>query len=166
MAALERILACVTYVLGYITFSPFKKFDQTPLPLSHSPSYHAEPNYPVFRPPGRRISDDPFWNFTCEYPTLVGWRSCSTAENRTCWLRNDQTGEEYNIRTNYEDTNKTPFGIHRTYTLNITNGSINADGMIFEEGKFFNGTYPGPWIQGCWGDVRPKLRLVIVAAEG
>ncbi|KAL2674299.1 hypothetical protein Neosp_012750 [[Neocosmospora] mangrovei] len=30
--------------------------------------------------------------------------------------------------------------------------TINGDGIPNLEGKVFNQTYPGPWIQACWGD--------------
>jgi FtsP/CotA-like multicopper oxidase with cupredoxin domain len=30
--------------------------------------------------------------------------------------------------------------------------SINGDGVINPDGKVFNQSYPGPWIQACWGD--------------
>lgn len=30
--------------------------------------------------------------------------------------------------------------------------TINGDGIPNPEGKVFNQTYPGPWIQACWGD--------------
>ena len=46
----------------------------------------------------------------------------------------------------------TPTGITRKYTLNLTNHVINADGLDFEQGKWFNEQDPGPWIQACWGD--------------
>lgn len=29
---------------------------------------------------------------------------------------------------------------------------INADGVNNPDGKVFNQSYPGPWIQACWGD--------------
>jgi FtsP/CotA-like multicopper oxidase with cupredoxin domain len=29
---------------------------------------------------------------------------------------------------------------------------INADGVVNPGGKVFNRTYPGPWIEACWGD--------------
>lgn len=93
-------------------------------------------------------------NFTCDYSAMAGFVECSTPGNRGCWLRNPNTGFEYNITTDYEDLKLTPVGIHRTYYLNITDQTVNADGMDFDEGKIFNNTYPGPWIQGCWGDVR------------
>lgn len=30
--------------------------------------------------------------------------------------------------------------------------SLKPEGVLNREGKVFNGTYPGPWIQACWGD--------------
>jgi len=31
--------------------------------------------------------------------------------------------------------------------------NISADGVVNPYGKVFNKTYPGPWIQACWGDM-------------
>ncbi|KAI8297329.1 hypothetical protein K4K59_003506 [Colletotrichum sp. SAR11_240] len=49
------------------------------------------------------------------------------------------------------------------YYLEVDEMSIDGDGVINPEGKVFNQTYPGPWIQACWGDniivtVKNKLR--------
>ncbi|KAF2115369.1 multicopper oxidase-domain-containing protein [Lophiotrema nucula] len=153
MAPLDRVWTCITYVLSYFTFSATEEFGQTPVLPSVVPSRtQSFGSYPSFIPPGGRVGEGDGKGFTCEYPALVGYRSCSTPENRTCWLKNDQTGHEYNLWTNYEDTNQTPFGIHRTYYLNVTDHWLNADGLNFTEAKLFNKTYPGPWIEGCWGD--------------
>lgn len=153
MAPLDKVWQGITYVLQLISFSPFNVHgaDQVAvLPSPASPTNHP-PHYPIFKPP----SGDPDSDFQCEYPQMKGWSRCTTKENRGCWLRNDETGKEIGIDTNYEDTDAIPFGIHRTYYLNITdNSTFNADGMNFAAGKFFNNSYPGPWIQGCWGDVR------------
>ena len=85
---------------------------------------------------------------------MRGWYNCSTPEDGECWLRHPD-GREYNIHTDYE--NDAPIGIDRYYTLEVSNASINADGIAFEEAKVFDNSYPGPWIQACWGDVRTKL---------
>ena len=145
----------VTYVANIFTFSSLtghNSVDQAPLLSSSSVATYQEQNYPIFKPPGGKPED----NFTCEYPSMIGFRSCSTPENRGCWLTDNYT--TYDINTNYEYVNQTPVGVERKYELDVTNGSINADGMSFSEAKLFNGTYPGPWIQACWGDVRtPSL---------
>jgi hypothetical protein len=156
MAPLDRIWLSITQVLQFFSFSPFDSDlpDQVAiLPSPPAASYSPSPDYPHFRPPGHAPSG-PDANFHCEYPRMKGWRHCSTPEDLSCWLKNDATGEEIGINTNYEETDSIPFGIHRTYYLNITQNEVNADGMLFKEGKLFNSTYPGPWIQGCWGDVR------------
>ena len=31
--------------------------------------------------------------------------------------------------------------------MNITDDTVNADGLNFTDAKVFNGTYPSPWIQ-------------------
>ena len=64
-------------------------------------------------------------------------------------------------KTDYEAI--APPGIVRDYTLVLSNKTINADGIPFPygkvfsedcpEGEEFDGTFPGPLIQACWGDV-------------
>jgi FtsP/CotA-like multicopper oxidase with cupredoxin domain len=81
---------------------------------------------------------------------MIGWSACSTPEDRGCWLTNNEGGR-FDINTNYEDV--APQGILRQYTLIVSNGSYNGDGLAFNEAKLFNDTYPGPWLQACWGDI-------------
>lgn len=106
---------------------------------------NLSPDYPDFIPYGSNID-----RFRCQYPTLIGWEYCGNADNQSCWLRNPSTGEEYNINTDYED--KMPPGVPRIYTLNVTDGVINANGLNFYEAKMFNNSFPGPLIEACWGD--------------
>ncbi len=158
MLLVERFWTAVVYVasLGFLSSSDTQgSGSELQVPLVGNPVRppHAISRGPIFKPPGGRL-DGPGSDFQCDYSAMAGWSDCSTADNRACWLRNDVTKKEYNISTNYEDSNQTPIGIHRTYYLNITDGWVNATGMNFTEAKLFNNTYPGPWIQGCWGDVR------------
>lgn len=39
------------------------------------------------------------------------------------------------------------------YYLEVEDKPLNADGINNPHAKLFNGTYPGPWIQACWGDL-------------
>jgi hypothetical protein len=152
MHLIDGFWISISYVLSSLTPSPFKGLggvEQAPFLASSDSGPLDHHKGPIFRPPGRRVTG-PGSDFTCEYPKMAEWSDCS-ADDRTCWLKNDQTGAEYNISTNYEDI--TPIGITRTYYLNITDDFVNADGLAFSEAKTFNKTYPGPWIQGCWGDV-------------
>ena len=107
------------------------------------------PHYPIFKPPGGRL-EGPGSDFVCNYTKMVGWYECSTPTNRECWLRHPD-GREFNIRTDYE--NKAPNGTDRYYTYVVTDGLINADGKNFTAAKLFNNSFPGPWVQACWGDV-------------
>jgi hypothetical protein len=157
MYLIDGFWASLTYAVSFLTLSTFVGTSgegQTPLSLTSSGAfYQGNLGGPIFKPPGGAPTG-PGSDFTCDYSNMVGWYNCSTPDNRGCWLKNLNNTEEYNISTNYEDTNWTPVGITRNYVLNITDQWVNADGLNFSEGKIFNGKYPGPWIQACWGDVR------------
>lgn len=71
---------------------------QQPLPLSYvsRPVHEIVTAGVTFAPPNATI------NFTCQYPTLTGWRACNSADDRQCWLDNPSqtTGlHQYNITT-------------------------------------------------------------------
>ena len=85
---------------------------------------------------------------------MPDWYQCSDPENRECWLRHSK-GSEYNIHTNYEIY--APKGILREYNFVLNDGWINADGRNFTYAKLFNDSFPGPWVQACWGDVNIEL---------
>lgn len=152
MQLVERFVTAISYVVSFLTASPLSGpalQQQDPLLIPSNGGHEASFKGPIFKPPGGRPSG-PGSDFQCDYSNMPGFVSCSTPENRSCWLRNEKTGFEYNVRTNYEQL--TPVGVHRTYYLNLTDTSVNADGLDFPHGKLFNSTYPGPWIQACWGD--------------
>lgn len=112
---------------------------------------------PIFAPPGRNLGDDGS-GFKCDYSAMTGWKECSDSSNRGCWLQNPNSGASFHVNTDYEAN--VPIGITREYSINVGPQSINLDGMEFPAGKVFRdsskppgeGTYPGPWIQACWGD--------------
>ncbi|KAK0714042.1 multicopper oxidase-domain-containing protein [Lasiosphaeria miniovina] len=155
----QRFWTALTCLFGFGTDLPLQKslqdLDRLPLDL---PSHHgARPSRgPIFKPPGAADGS----NFTCDYSAMTNWSECSSTDRR-CWLVDKSGKNQWNILTNYEATTTlsdgtvvplTPTGITRNYTLNLTNHVINADGLDFKQGKWFNGQYPGPWIQACWGD--------------
>ena len=110
---------------------------------------------PIFYPPGGK----PDSNFQCNYSRMgEGWRFCSIPENRECWLRHTD-GREFNIHTDYEKY--APVGIDRYYTLVVNDSWFAADGLNSSAAKLFNDTYPGPWIEACWGDVGPRVSAPI-----
>ena len=171
MRIFERIWTTVTCVLNWLTLSPFDGPGGRQYPISgnlntgHNGLGQNDPvsgntnlgsdislaKGPVFKPPTGKPDSD----FVCDYRNMPGWEPCSTANDRGCWLRNTVNGREYNITTDYE--NNGPIGILRNYTVVLNDGPMNADGIVFSEGKFFNNSYPGPWIQACWGDVSRSL---------
>ncbi|KAK0723520.1 multicopper oxidase-domain-containing protein [Lasiosphaeria miniovina] len=112
----------------------------------HRPGGHF-PQFPAPNGP-----DDPSEEFVCKYPSLgKQWSSCSTADDRTCWLKNSDGSKQFDINTDYE--NQWPEGIPRDYYLVVNNQTFNADGIANPDGKVFNDSYPGPWIKACWGDL-------------
>ncbi|KAK3325003.1 multicopper oxidase-domain-containing protein [Apodospora peruviana] len=150
-----RVWVAVTRVLGITTLSAFDVSDQSPMGLAEPVVVeHLQPLVlppgPIFRPPGHRQDDGDGSGFQCNYSAMTGWRKCSTPEDRLCWLANDATGERFDISTDYET--KAPTGIKREYWLEVTKTDITADGYAFKGATVFNGSYPGPWIQACWGD--------------
>lgn len=179
MHIIENLTTILTYVISLLTLSPVERLgteEQIPLLGSNNgllasddplPAFNdvldqekafdqpiaVESSFadgPVFKPPtGKRtgLGSD----FLCNYTKMSGYTNCSTPENRGCWLKH-ANGMQYNISTDYEDTNKIPIGVHRNYSLTISDSSVNADGIIFPYAKLFNGSYPGPLIQACWGD--------------
>ena len=169
MRLVEHFVATITYVVSYFSYSDINGHaDQHQTPLfdyqGNADIVATAANGPVFKPPGGRSPEYPGGDLVCDYSKMKGFVPCSTPENRGCWLRNPTTGQEYNITTDYEDVKNLPKGIDRFYTLNLTDGHINADGLDFPDGKFFwnvsdpdskspDRRYPGPFVQSCWGDV-------------
>lgn len=147
MKLLKKWLADLIHVLDLITLPPSggHLVPQQPL-LQQStlqPSIGTPGSGPVFRPP------NPKGNFECNYKREDGWKECNTPQNRGCWLRGPD-GNELNIHTNYEMI--APKGVLRKYELDVTEKTLDPDGFINLRGKVFNNSYPGPWIQACWGD--------------
>jgi hypothetical protein len=151
MTPISRFTHTLAGLFAWLTMSPVAEFGDHPsqYPLGALVTHTHKPNsdQPIFRPPAANPNDH---DFVCDYSAVQGWHPCSDPENRECWLRNND-GREFNIHTNYEKL--APVGITRHYTLNVTEGSINADGQPFTEAKLFNESYPGPWLEACWGDV-------------
>ena len=61
-------------------------------------------------------------NFTCNYPSMKGYRSCNHADDRNCWLRpSDNRDTTYNIHTEYDTPGDTftPVGVVREVKLTI-----------------------------------------------
>lgn len=115
---------------------------------------------PIVLPP-YPPNDKPENTIKCEYPAMdKEWKACNNDKNRRCWLKGPN-GEEFNITTDYET--RTPIGITRKYVLDVAQKALAPDGVPMAHGKVFNESYPGPWIQACWGDtleitVRNHLR--------
>lgn len=160
MSLISQFWHAARSVTTWLTFSSFIDFDLNPfqLPLggnldvpdlritSGQQSTFSYDDDPVFRPPAPNPNNE----FQCNYTAMTGWFPCSIPENRECWLRN-RDGREFNIHTDYEKF--APTGITRHFHLEITESTYNADGLPFNSAKLFNGKYPGPWLEACWGDV-------------
>lgn len=89
-------------------------------------------------------------NFTCQYPSMTGYKPCNTANDRTCWLKGPKGKRDYTITSDYE--NFGPKGVVREYWLDVDLQAIAPDGYVKALGQVFNGSYPGPHLQACWGD--------------
>ncbi|KAG5762735.1 hypothetical protein H9Q72_009171 [Fusarium xylarioides] len=144
--------ACKAVVLSFVAVFHYPSVsDQGPhqdvMSFTHG---HSTPeiDYPYFDSPSGPDQDGKV--FTCNYTDLKGWKPCTNKDDRSCWLKGPYE-QNFTINTDYE--NFWPIGITREYHLNVTDQSINGDGVDNPFGKVFNGKYPGPWIQACWGDL-------------
>jgi len=151
----ERLWAVITTVVNIVTLSSLSDgtIEQSPLQISlpvpaslPAISRLEDVPGPVFRPPG----SPGYSSFVCNYTSMVGWEACSSRTNRQCWLRRLSDGRQYDVFTDYEFD--MPNGTTRYYELNLKDGFWDADGMNFPYAKLFDDTYPGPWIEACWGD--------------
>ncbi|KAK3387315.1 multicopper oxidase-domain-containing protein [Podospora didyma] len=162
MQLFERLWTTLTQFLSIASLSPLQKplapADHVPVSIPISPGYHDTRPGPIFKPPGGLPQGDGS-EFQCDYTAMTGFIECSTKYDRGCWLVDPlHINNRWDINTNYEGTTANgdalmPKGIVRPYTLIVSENNINADGLNFTEGKTFNGSYPGPWIQACWGDL-------------
>jgi hypothetical protein len=152
MLGFETCWSYLIYALNFITLSPIQHLRQDgvlQVPLTGSPVVPQAPQGPIFEHPNAPEHKQ----FMCEYPDLPDYEFCSASDARDCWLKPKDPNSglpTYDIHTNYEDL--FPKGITRKYVLDITNETIYPDGCINTEAKLFNATYPGPWIEACWGD--------------
>ena len=93
--------ACRAFILCVATFFsiPLGQHDDSQQPIFSFDGGSAPEDYPRFPAPhGPDSSKD----FICKYKELGDeWESCSTPENRQCWLRSS-TGKTYDINTDYE----------------------------------------------------------------
>lgn len=171
----DGLWAFATYTVSFLTLSSVngpELHQQAPLMApSHLNGLHIDyqdemhqeaPRGPIFKPPGGRLRG-PGSEFTCDYSNMVGWSVCTTPDDRGCWLKKgDSTdpNDRFDIHTNYET--RAPKGVTRHYKLVLTDDVINTDGIYSRDAKIFNGVYPGPWIQACWGDVCIYLLLPLL----
>ncbi|AEO64812.1 multicopper like protein [Thermothielavioides terrestris NRRL 8126] len=91
----------------------------------------------------------------CQYPPE--WQSCHSPTSRDCWIRKPGRQSEgpsvtqFDILSDYEEMY--PPGVTREYWLEVgANSKVAPDGQPKTDGQYFNGTYPGPLIEACWGD--------------
>jgi hypothetical protein len=118
---LHAVWTGILYVFDLITLSPerSKPLPEAPLPavsVSNVPT-------PVSKIPHKFDDDTPLppivgvprreGAFECPYPDMIDFENCHGPGSRGCWLYNPDTGEEYNITTDYDDPTKVPKGIVR-----------------------------------------------------
>lgn len=124
---------------------------QQPLRLpEHGAEYGIVPSGGVeFTPQGAESNPDGT-QFTCQYPTLKEYLPCN-GDHRSCWLQSKSGREpQFDVYTDYENLH--PQGVIREYWLNVSVQSMAPDGYLKPLGQVFNNSYPGPHLQGCWGD--------------
>ena len=148
MKLFARLCEAISSLLGLTTISPWQdSLLQQPLGGNHvleGLPLAVGPKYPEFSPPNSSEG------FLCSYPSMVGWKHSVDPNKRSVWLQKENSDEVFDIFTDYDK--KSPTGIKRRYHLRASQMTINADGYLKTGGQAFNGQYPGPWIEACWGD--------------
>ncbi|KAK3937566.1 multicopper oxidase-domain-containing protein [Diplogelasinospora grovesii] len=146
--------ACIDFVVAVIAsplFSYGDPYGGSQITLHISDPVHAPS--PVAQGHGLYPTIDPR---SCRYPKLEaqGYKLCND-EDKTCWLRRENRYDnpwlsQWDITTDYETF--TPTGVTREYYLTVDKTTLSPDGQPKIGGVTFNGTYPGPAIEACWGD--------------
>ncbi len=147
-------LKCLVSFLDVVTLSSFSHKPSTQQSLQAQDVVHeniyAPASGPIFTPPyPPKDPPPPDVAIKCDYSAMSGWELCNDADDRGCWLKGPE-GKNFSIDTNYE--HHWPTGIKRSYVLDVSEMALAPDGVCMPYGKVFNGSYPGPWIQACWGD--------------
>ena len=159
----RSLWAGLVYVFDIVTFnSQDRSFQQPlfegpktdglqPLPSSNGNLIASSDGLPdngrLFTPP----SGSEYEQIQCNYIAMENYTFCSTPGDRSCWLKGKNGYLNYTIETDYEKYYP-PSGFTRRYYLEVGDASIAPDGVVNNGAKLFNNTYPGPWIQACWGD--------------
>jgi hypothetical protein len=98
---LKHYVVNVIRYFGLTSLIGLDSVDQTPLMKGDIIAPETNPSPPVFVPPGTGNNTDN--RIKCDYK-LPGWWHPDSPGQRHVWLRNNETGHEYNISTNYETT--------------------------------------------------------------
>ncbi|KAJ9638488.1 hypothetical protein H2204_004258 [Knufia peltigerae] len=155
MAPIGSFWTGVTSLFGLLTNSPGWFFDSTGtnnpgLQVPIQPPVRPEAaKHPIFHPPDD-LEGAPFRCDYPDYPESQGWVACNTRNDRQCWIKNTKTGQRFDIHTDYE--NNGPKGIERHYYLELEETLSDPDGFGSLPAQLFNGSFPGPRLQACWGD--------------
>ncbi|RAH49744.1 multicopper oxidase [Aspergillus brunneoviolaceus CBS 621.78] len=147
-----------TYIVNIITFFGF----QPSFPLFRGPYEPESPQFPIgpgalsFVPPGAAENETAHGPFKCHYPAMAAeYTYDPSPNNRGVWLKHrTDASKDFTIHTDYEV--RAPIGIERKYFLTVgedTKRPVNWDGINFPYAKLFDKSFPGPWIQACWGDI-------------
>ncbi|OOF96743.1 multicopper oxidase [Aspergillus carbonarius ITEM 5010] len=153
-----------TYLIAIVNYLGFSSFHgsqqdslQYPLQYKDADIVHTIPKTLSFVPPGAAESAqaEPF---TCQYPAMADeYTYNDSGGNRSVWLKHrTNSSMDFDIDTDYET--RRPIGIERKYILIMGERALNLDGIEFPYAKVVNGSFPGPWIQACWGD---KINITV-----
>ena len=151
MKFFDNLCRAIVQTLGLTALTRWRDDGNNQWPLGDVGDVDAHlPDGPKFTLPNSQIE--------CDYSAMKGykWVGGSQTGPVGSWLEPpDKEHIPYNIFTDYE--NVMPTGTFRYYHLDLINGTaigqeVNADGKPQTGTKFFNASYPGPWIQACWGD--------------
>ncbi|KAM0364816.1 hypothetical protein ACHAPK_010208 [Fusarium culmorum] len=120
--------ACKAFVFSFVAVfhspgHPDEGPHQDVLKFTHNSAGDKIP-YPHFPAPNGPDKDGV--EFQCKYPELKGWEKCTSADDRSCWLKGPYD-QVFDINTDYE--NFWPEGVVREgkkYILRVINTSVDT----------------------------------------
>ncbi|PYI08407.1 hypothetical protein BO78DRAFT_310700 [Aspergillus sclerotiicarbonarius CBS 121057] len=139
--------SCFTAIFNFFGFSSLLPFHQQPLP-PHGGVAPSDSDDLTFAAIGASI--------TCNYTGLSKYYTGpDTHGNWSVWFESKDESQNKSITIDTDYEHYIPPGIDRHVYVDVGMNETHPkipDGRNYTQGKYFNNSYPGPYIEACWGD--------------